>query len=255
MTPAQFKQIPANQFDLVAVTVGGQDPEVEIWNDDLYNQWWESRRKEPTFRCACCNQKVKYNTIVVHRPTGELYDLGSRCATDLQLAQSLDINYATGRLKKRVAAKAKVSRFVDAQSAENQEVIRWMSETKNRIGKDMHKRLAKWGELSPKQISFAASLKQREEQNAEAMAGVAELDEGRYEITGTVISRKCRENGYGSTWKVLVQLADGRKVYGTQPVPCEKGDTITFTARVEKSKDDGHFGFFSRPSKAKLIHS
>jgi len=75
--------------------------------------------------------------------------------------------------------------------------------------------------------------------------------EGRVEITGAVISTKEQESQFGVTWKMLVEHQDGWKVWGTIPsgINPEKGDKVSFTAKIEKSPSDPKFGFFSRPTK------
>ena len=87
------------------------------------------------------------------------------------------------------------------------------------------------------------------------------VQEGRYEIQGSIVSTKWQESpfGYGnSTLKMLVEV-DGFKVWGSVPRgfdgPLERGDRVAFTATVEKSQDDESFGFFKRPTKARRLES
>lgn len=79
----------------------------------------------------------------------------------------------------------------------------------------------------------------------------------RIRVTGTVLSTKSVEGYYGMQWKMLVRVpVDGGafKLWGTIPsaIDPEVGDTVTFMARVERSRDDESFGFFSRPTKAEV---
>lgn len=128
-------------------------------------------------------------------------------------------------------------------------------------------KLEKYGSLSEKQVAAIqrgldrAKARQAE---AEALKTADPLAEGRYEIEGEVVSIKSGSTDYGSWTKMLVKLADGNKVFGSIPdalwsIPdgpgtrmVGRGDRVTFTARVERSGDDEHFGFFSRPTKAGL---
>ena len=59
-----------------------------------------------------------------------------------------------------------------------------------------------------------------------------------------------RESQFGITWKMLVKLAGGSKVWCTVPAGSEatRGDVITFKATFEVSKDDPSFAFGSRPT-------
>lgn len=67
-----------------------------------------------------------------------------------------------------------------------------------------------------------------------------------------------------SVLKMLVAIkdADGReyKAWGTVPRSLEddgveRGHRIAFRAKFSRSRDDPHFGFFSRPAKARILES
>jgi len=49
----------------------------------------------------------------------------------------------------------------------------------------------------------------------------------------------------------LVQDDRGFKVWGTSQA--DKGDRVTFMARVEVSQDDPKFGFYKRPTKVQIL--
>ena len=89
-------------------------------------------------------------------------------------------------------------------------------------------------------------------------------------MVGKIVSTKCVDSDWGTTIKMLFVADDGQKVWGTVPskifeavrekaraqgfgTPGVKGSRIEFTATVQASQDDPKFGFFKRPSKAKLI--
>jgi hypothetical protein len=86
-------------------------------------------------------------------------------------------------------------------------------------------------------------------------------------VTGVIISTDIRDTSFGMQWKMLVRDDSGFKVWGSIPSklhePVEengewltgqamKGKRVSFVAAVEPSKDDQKFGFFKRPTKAKL---
>lgn len=78
----------------------------------------------------------------------------------------------------------------------------------------------------------------------------------RIDVEGTVRSVKFVENQYGGSLKMLVEHDTGWKVWGTVPGSLdypEVGDRVAFVARVEPSTDDKRFGFFSRPTKARVL--
>lgn len=125
----------------------------------------------------------------------------------------------------------------------------------------------------------AEDKKQADRQAArqERDAQRADLPEfkGRVTIQGTVISTKCQESQYGSVMKMLVEHADGWKIWGTIPaalscinqntidqngnelgwtqVSLSRGDVVRFDATIEKSDRDPKFGFFARATKAALV--
>lgn len=94
---------------------------------------------------------------------------------------------------------------------------------------------------------------------------------GRRQIQGTILTAKTKDSAYGMTFKMLVELPSGAKVWGSIPrelwkqlyayhEPADRdtelkhfrGHSVTFTGTIERSKEDPIFGFFSRPSKATL---
>jgi hypothetical protein len=134
----------------------------------------------------------------------------------------------------------------------------------HRILNDMASKLAKWGSLSEKQVAFAQKMLDDES------APKATIEEGRREVTGTVVSVKYHEGNWGSSYKMTVKLADGCMVWGTIPAALEtvardawnaaynpgdfedvlKGATITYTVTVTRSEKSSDFGFGKRPTIA-----
>jgi hypothetical protein len=90
--------------------------------------------------------------------------------------------------------------------------------------------------------------------------------EGRTRIFGRIASVKWRESEWGGAYKMRI-VCDGYSVWGTCPeriaVITDKsgwvvsevalvGRTIALTARLERSRDDESFAYFTRPSKIEL---
>lgn len=131
--------------------------------------------------------------------------------------------------------------------------------------RDIVARLVRWGSISPAQVRFVAGLLDRIEKRAARMAErkaqralAADIPTGRMEFTGTVVSSKLVHSDFGTVTKVLLQHADGWQVYGTLPRAIEqvaKGDTLTLTATIERSKDDPKFGFYARPTGARATRA
>ena len=85
--------------------------------------------------------------------------------------------------------------------------------------------------------------------------------EGRTEITGLVLKTDWRDSDWGTTKKALLKVTHGDgffMLWGSVPsaiLEVERGDTVTFTARLSVSDDDESFGFWSRPTKATRVVS
>jgi len=91
--------------------------------------------------------------------------------------------------------------------------------------------------------------------------------EGRVEVEGEIVSTKYVESDFGGAFKMLVE-GPGWKVWGTVPRGLGdelgreeldgdpvglRGRRVAFTATFERSADDEAFGFYKRPTKARLI--
>lgn len=151
-------------------------------------------------------------------------------------------------------------------SAITPEIAAWLAaesaNTRSDFIFDMHMKVAQGQALTPnmeaaiirsfeKSKTFAADKAAREAKLAEAPA----LEAGRRPLSGKVVSAKFKESQFGTQAKMLVELADGNRVWGTVPASLlvdgyalpERGTEVAFTATVEVSADDNHFGFYSRP--------
>ena len=85
-----------------------------------------------------------------------------------------------------------------------------------------------------------------------------ELLEGRHEFVGTVLGFKDGENDYGTWYKMVFRDNRGFTLYGTQvsdkdSTYYDKGSRVSFFARITKSDKDETFGFYSRPTKVKIL--
>lgn len=117
------------------------------------------------------------------------------------------------------------------------------------------------GEITDKQRTAAIKIAKQEKERAaneqQRKAGLTDLEAGKQEITGTILNFKDCESQYGVTTKMLLQLDNGNRLFGTCPRSLmsndkvQRGSKVTFTAMVEP-KEKG-FGFFSRPTKACLV--
>ena len=81
------------------------------------------------------------------------------------------------------------------------------------------------------------------------------LTEARVVVTGVVTATYVRDTQWGTQHKMTVKTDDGYTVNGTQPsrIGVEVGDRVTFTARLTRSDQDSTFGFYNRPTQAKVL--
>ena len=78
----------------------------------------------------------------------------------------------------------------------------------------------------------------------------------RTKVTGKVLSAKPADGPYGPVVKLLVQHPTGWKAYGNAPralLNTKRGDEVEFEAALKASDRDAKFGFWSRPTKARLL--
>lgn len=110
-------------------------------------------------------------------------------------------------------------------------------------------------ERAPEIAAEKAAAKALEMANAKPVPVI----EGRVLVKGEVLTVKTTEGLYGFETKMLIKSPDGFKLWGSVPSAIidtvEKGSVVEFNAVIEPSKDDEYFGFFRRPSKAKVINT
>lgn len=236
--------------------------------------------------CDHCGAAFNHGVLFHHKPTGDLIHVGHICASD---TIGLPSKAAAARKRAEKAAReeaARVRRHEEnaAWREENEDVVSFLNEYVAKVGSgewpqhdfldDMVTSFTTWGNLWPNQANAVrkffgygerqAERAAREAAEAEALADAPPLAEGRRSVVGEIVSTKYKETPYGTTLKMLVKDIDGNKVWGTVPRVLEdktfgengielKGQTVTFTATVERSRDDEHFGFFKKPTKAQIV--
>lgn len=146
---------------------------------------------------------------------------------------------------------------------------------------DMVTRLIRHGKpLSEKQVTFANKLMHDAENRAEVLAQRAaekasapDVPTGKQVITGTVIKTEVRDGAYGTEYKLTVKDDRGFVLWGSIPSSLQlvdierhdnettwtesrglrRGDRVAFSATVQRSDRDPKFGFYKRPTQAKVI--
>lgn len=146
--------------------------------------------------------------------------------------------------------------------------------------RDIVGKLVRYGSISEGQEKYLAKLVDRidnrkkiEAERAAEKAAAADCPSGRVEVSGEVLKVEYRENAYGGGLKMTVKAAAGFLVWGSVPSALslvevtrseggdtwteqrglERGDRVEFTATLQPSDRDAKFGFFKRPSKARVV--
>lgn len=143
------------------------------------------------------------------------------------------------------------------------------------IAEDIARKIGQYTQpLSPKQEAFIVKLhgefKGREAKRAEEAvkieAGeIKPVPTGKATVTGEVASVKWIDSEFGGAYKMLVISDEGFKVYGSVPSSLKtaveyetetlKGRRVQFNGTFEPKDNEPTFGFFSRPTKAKLLEA
>lgn len=180
---------------------------------------------------------------------------------------------AEKRAAKRAAEEAEKAAKAAAWTAEHAETVKALDTLKGSFGESLREALETFGSLTEGQE--AAVLRIAAEEAVKAAQPVVPVIEGRVTITGTVLATKVVETYFGGretpSFKMTVADDRGFRVFGTIPTALlssstrdeagewttthsvDKGDRVTFTAQVERSRDDETFGFYKRPTKAERV--
>jgi hypothetical protein len=232
--------------------------------------------------CSHCGHALRYAVRFVYTPTGEIVTFGEDCANEIDLHDSrLDLVF--DRLRKRAATERKreqmeksVRERREQMEQEHPDVVEWMEEQNwdtESFGflLDMHRAMEQWGSLTENQTNAVRKIMVKRQEQAAAklneVTPTTPAPTGRVQVEGEVLSHRYQDSYFGTAHKMLVKLDDGNKVWGTVAESIEsslfdtttqsytelRGQRVRFTATFEQSKDDEHFSFFKRPSKAVVV--
>lgn len=210
------------------------------------------------YRCEHCGQgNVRWVVAAKHVPTGKHICFGNECAFRLGFASQSDFRAA--QVRQRSEARAENIRRLVARekfittTPGLAELLARAEKSANPFVRDVIAKLDRWGSLSPAQISAVRNALDRDEQRAAAKAAEPQpttpAPEGRVEVSGIVIGSKVVQNDFGTSVKLLVRLTCHNKVWVTKPSgsSAQRGWTVSLRAKFERSRDDEHFAFGSRP--------
>lgn len=215
-------------------------------------------------RCTMCGAHLRYVVVATLISTGELFVVGEECADSLSIAAQVsrkvsDLRANAKAKRENMKAAARADAYLEANPT-----VADAFTLRERSGflADVWSNLRRYGSLTDAQeeavVRVAGSIREADaRREAEKNLPVVPVIEGRVTVTGTVLTTKVQNSIYGETLKMLVRDDRGFKVWGTVPAALAgeglKGARVTFTATVERSRDDEAFGFYKRPNKAQRV--
>ena len=226
-------------------------------------------------QCDLCGTWFVHGAVLAHKG-GDVISVGGICLDDIALVGGISKNERLARTRREngwAIKAAKLRRFL--ASAPDGIVAALRAD--HDISRDLRAQAISRGRLSDKQIELAFKLvtdvAKREElkANEPAPAPVPNTDK-RIRITAKLVHQKNVDGYYGQTLKGLFvcDAGDGKafKLWGTVPQavadaewayqnahgewPTDLTPAVSFTARIERSRDDESFGFFKRPTKVEV---
>lgn len=233
--------------------------------------------------CTHCGASLVRGNVWHHKPTGEFIIMGNTCSERTQFSKS---DFDTYMSQHKLDLAKSLARFKDNYKYK---VIRPLLEDSidlvfkgEYVVRNIVSKMVRYRKLpSHKQIRFIRNIplwnkqaeerqKAREDAKANVIATMTPWVEERQTITGKVVSFKEVVTDFGECTKVVVELEDGKRCYGTTPkkrLPYDAdkatyakwnykaGDTISFNAGIKVSSKDKSFAFFSRPSLTKIFRN
>lgn len=233
--------------------------------------------------CDHCGARFDWGSVYQHT-SGKHIIVGNVCADKtMEVPSRLELDVR--RMKSRIAKARETARM--AAKARTEAVdggYDWLysGTHANATLADIARKGLAWGGLSERQVELVKRIHsgtkaewevKREAQIAQRIAEDAAAEPvpvtaERIEIEGEVLTIK-EQDGYmpgQSVLKMLVKTTRGFKLWGSVPSIllndiCHdnagskslRGKKVAFSAKVERSKDDAKFGFFSRPTKARVV--
>lgn len=218
--------------------------------------------------CDYCSTAIRYQCWI-RSADGRTFKVGNDC-----VAKTLDggLNDETEKRLKGLREESKqAKRRESTKSAklsflESNPGLAELLEIDHPVIAGMKANLARFGSLSIKQIAYARTLAERQQQESrpeEKPVIPPIIQAERVAIAGRIVSAKSKDTQFGVSFKMLVLLPNGQKLWGSIPdaifretqrsIQGLKGVEIEFIANVSPSNDDQAFGFFARPTKATVL--
>jgi len=230
----------------------------------------EGKQARVPRKCDHCGSGLRYVVVAKHIPTGNHICMGEtcseRCEMTLEEHQLKNIKDVAAQRRETVKLGGRYNKLLQENPELKEAFERWVeSGLSNGFIDDIKFKANQYGNLSEpqvegvikainNQIKWAAERAEKRAQDDAEAANAPDITDGRQVIKGEVLTTKWQEGFYGDTLKMLVKAENGQKFWGTVPsaIDVERGDSVEFTATVERSDKDPKFGFYKRPAKASV---
>lgn len=220
--------------------------------------------------CGRCGGSGRYPSMVYNGICLACHGVGGSWeAPDKTVARAKRRVQAAARKERKAAAKqAAAEQAAESYLAARPELAAALAATglgarEAEILADLRAKLVRFGSLSDKQIAYAVALAAPPvcglcggAHKTDACPNRGEAPVGRVDVEGVVLTVKLQDGNYGATLKCLVLLDNGAKLWGTVPAALsnlERGARVAFTATCERKAGEKSFGFYKRPTGARLV--
>lgn len=223
--------------------------------------------------CHICGAHCIYRAVFFHAPSNAYIVTGLDCADKLDCGDVDRFRREVKSALEHVAGKRKAMAFLALHGLDNAyaAMLGMQAATLPReesIFLDIVAKLVRYGSLSDAQVNYLHKLVDQianrariaaERQAKHDAAKPFPNSETRLTITATIVSIK-QPDDYAPfpTVRMLVEHSDGWKAFGSLPGSlsnAKRGDTVEFSATFKPSDRDPKFGFFSRPTKGRIVAS
>jgi len=255
--PADYAYV--GSFDLGQPKSGQPEPTSVATRKLLVEEGWKEGNFHNRYTCDHCGAHFTYGCAYRHLPTGVVVAVGWTCSEErfgLDSRRDFDQKYlrdAAAERRRSEGLAARAAEFLDSVPG-----LRTALEVKHAVLANLNSSLHRYGSLTSAQVDLAlrlaAEAKAREE--APKVVPTTPYPTGRQTVTARVVSTKSVDGIYGTQFKMLVELPTGHRAFGTVPASLdrtEKGTEVQFAAEFTPSQKDPAFGFFNRPTKARVL--
>ncbi len=229
-------------------------------------------------QCSHCGASIRYAALMTHPTTRTMLYIGETCLDNrFELSKGeFQALRTTAKLNRERRTKLeRVETALAEMGADVRAAYDWAMQYDHCddrtprelvIAHDIASKVEYYSQpLSEKQEEFLVKLyadyfaKQAEQEERLRKIETGEIEScptGKIEVTGEILTTKLVDTQFGSTVKMLVQDLRGFKLWGTRPSAiCEadRGTQVSFFATIEPKQGDPTFGFFSRPTKARIL--